>query len=437
MAHRWHRAVPNRPAGIHPANTWPDRSPRARCAFTWRIHGPLDQRVEQQAARSRHRASGRPGRAGTFGTGGSASAGAGRDRRGAARLGIGGAARRAGAARRGRRTRPRYHRGDGRRPSRRSPRAVPVAPGAGADRHPRRRHLPRGPRTSRPGDLGRLARLVVRRGDGPRHGPADRLRRAAAHLLRRARGARPGARGSAIPPGGAGRVHAADRAAHAQQLPPPGALLLHPAAARRLDRRRGPDPVDEPGRRRLARRARRGVRGGGGRPLAVRPRRLRRRQLRLAGVGRRDGELHRHGPRPRCPPPPSHRRGEAAERRRARRRPRLRQRPDALLDRPGARRARVPARDAGLGGGRRPVPTPCRAGCRGHRPRPGRRPAPRRHRRGRRLDQHGIGRPRARARGRSPRARACGCTSTPRMAALPACRSGTGIASRASTSRTA
>ena len=70
----------------------------------------------------------------------------------------------------------RYHRGDGRRPSRRSPRAVPLAPGARADRHPRRRDLPRGPRARRQGDLGRLARLALRRGDGPRDGPADRLR---------------------------------------------------------------------------------------------------------------------------------------------------------------------------------------------------------------------------------------------------------------------
>ena len=53
--------------------------------------------------------------------------------------------------------------------------------------------------------------------------------------------------------------------------------------------------------------------------------------------------------------------------RRARGRPRVRQRPDPLLDRPGARRAGLPARDARPRAGRRPVPAPRRAGRRGHR----------------------------------------------------------------------
>ena len=118
----------------------------------------------------------------------------------------------------------RYHRGDGRRPRRRrSPRAVPLAPRAGAHRHPRRDRLARGPRAGRQGDLGRLARLALRRGDGPRDGPADRLRRAAPHLLRRVAAAP--ARRPAEPTtlaGGPRRVHAPDRAPHAEQLPPAG-----------------------------------------------------------------------------------------------------------------------------------------------------------------------------------------------------------------------
>ena len=115
-----------------------------------------------------------------------------------------------------------------------------------------------------------------------------------------------GARRPAAAPGRPRRVRRADRAAHAQQLPPARAQLLHAAAAGRLDRRRGARPVDQPGHRRLARRAGRRVRRGGGRPLAVRPRRVRRGQLRAAGVGRRDGELHRDGARPRRPPPRAH-----------------------------------------------------------------------------------------------------------------------------------
>ena len=194
-------------------------------------------------------------------------------------------------------------------------------------------------------------------------------------------------------PGGPRRVRDPDRAPHAEQLPPAGPQLLHPAAAHRLDRRRGARPVDEPGRRRLARGSRRRVRRGGGRALAVRPRGVRRGQLRAAGVGRRHGQLHRAGARPRRAPPGAHRRRATAARGRARGRPRLRQRPGPLLDRPGARRARLPARDPRPRPRRRRVPAPRSAGRRGHRPRPRRRPAAGGHRRRRRVDQHGLRRP--------------------------------------------
>ena len=53
----------------------------------------------------------------------------------------------------------------------------------------------------------------------------------------------------------------------------------------------------------------------------------------------------------------------------------------------------------------------------GDRPRPGRRPDPVRDRGGRRLDEHGLGRCHRRARGRRRRARTCGSTSMRRMAA--------------------
>ena len=117
------------------------------------------------------------------------------------------------------------------------------------------------------------------------------------------RGARPGPGRPGAAPGGARRVRDEDRAPHAEQLPPARAQLLHAAAAGRLDRRRGARPVDQPGRRRLARGPGRGVRRGGGRSLAVRSRRLRRGQLRPPGLGRRDGQLHRDGAGPRRPPP--------------------------------------------------------------------------------------------------------------------------------------
>ena len=187
-----------------------------------------------------------------------------------------------------------------------------------------------------------VARLALRPGDGPRDGPADRLRRAAPRLLRR----RPPSPGRA-PDEPATLQAVLDE--FATRIAPHTLNSFHPRALsyftppplRRLDRRRGARPVDEPGRRRLARG-----------PVAafVEEEVVRwlcdlvgygERQLRAAGVGRRDGQLHRAGPRPRRAPPRAHRRRATAARRRARGRPRLRQRPDPLLDRPRARRARA------------------------------------------------------------------------------------------------
>ena len=83
------------------------------------------------------------------------------------------------------------------------------------------------------------------------------------------------------------------------------------------------------------------VRRGGGRPLAVRPRRLRRRVVRGADERRRHGQLHGDGagPRPAARPAARPRTGRRAARPRGR--PGLTSRPDPLLDRPGARRARA------------------------------------------------------------------------------------------------
>ena len=57
---------------------------------------------------------------------------------------------------------------------------------------------------------------------------------------------------------------------------------------------------------------------------------------------------------------------------RSRRRPGVHLRPDPLLDRPGARRARLPCRHARRPAGRRPIPPPGGARCGGDRARPGR-----------------------------------------------------------------
>ena len=133
------------------------------------------------------------------------------------------------------------------------------------------------------------------------------------------------------------RVPDARRAAPAQRLPPALAELLHAAAARDVRRRRAARPGDPAGRRRLARRAARDVRRGGGRPLAVRPRRLRAGQLRAADLRRRHGELPRRWrSSATCASPAIRGPGEARPvARPARRRPDLHVRPDPLLDRAG------------------------------------------------------------------------------------------------------
>ena len=93
--------------------------------------------------------------------------------------------------------------------------------------------------------------------------------------------------------------------------------------------------------------------------------------VRAAHVGRGDGQLHGHGPGPRHPARAAARGRAAAARSDARGRPRVHLGPDPLLDRPGARRAGVPARDARRHPVGRAVPAAWRPGRGGRRTRPG------------------------------------------------------------------
>ena len=155
-----------------------------------------------------------------------------------------------------------------------------------------------------------------------------------------------------------------------ERAAPAPVRLLHAAAVAGLDDGRAAGPDDQPGRRRLACRPAGDLRRGGGRALAVRPGRLRPGVVRAADLGRRDGQLHGHDAGPRHPPraPAGCRAGAA--RGAARGRPRLHLGPDPFLDRPGARPARLPARDARGHPVGRPVPAARRAGRGGRRPRP-------------------------------------------------------------------
>ena len=224
----------------------------------------------------------------------------------------------------------RYHHGDDRRTRHR------VAPGARppGDSRPlvTRRHA-RGRRR----DLGGGAGLSLRPRPRPCHGHAERLRCAPGRVLRRDARSGAGAAGAGDAAGGARRVFEPGRPAHRQRLPPALVRLLHPAAPARVRGRRGPRPDRPAGHRHLARRPDRRVRRGGGAALAVRLGGLWRGQLRDPHLGRRDGQLHRDGPRPgRAPGTPAWRHRAAAGAR-ARGRPRVRLRPDPLLDRSGAR----------------------------------------------------------------------------------------------------
>ena len=147
---------------------------------------------------------------------------------------------------------------------------------------------------------GARPRLAVRRGDAPGDGRAHRLRRPAAGVLRRRGGPGPHP-GDPPPPGRPRRVHREDRAAHAQRCHPRAlCYFTPPPLSPRSSARCSPRARTRNGC--LARRPGRRVRRGGGRPLAVRPRGLRRGELRAARLGRRDGQLHRAGARERHPP---------------------------------------------------------------------------------------------------------------------------------------
>ena len=276
----------------------------------------------------------------------------------------------------------------------RPPRHRPLAPRARADRLRRRGRGPRRSRTARRGDLADGSRLSLPRGRAPRRCPGQ-LPGAARALLRPVRRPRlpcPGAAHPVAPD--PRRVPRTPCPVPPERLPPGDAQLLHACPAADLDRRRGAGPVGEPGDRRLVVRAGRGVRRRGGRPLALRPRRVRTprgspagralrggrrraRELRRPCVGRDDGQHHGPDDRPRRPSSPprrSRRRGPAARRgprprRHGRRRSppvpaasarrgtrglaHLHLRPGPLLDRQGDRLPRLPRRDAG----RRPRPT--------------------------------------------------------------------------------
>ena len=252
---------------------------------------------------------------------------------------------------------------------RRPPRPVPLAPGAGAHRRPRRRDLARGPRAGRRGDLDGVARLALRPGDGPRDGPADRLRGAAPRLLR-GDAASPARRPTSPATLQAVLDEFATRIApHTlNSFHPRAPQLLHAAAAGRLDRRRGARPVD----------ATRASTSGTRVPSrAFVEEEVVRWLCDLVGYGEGSfGLLTSGGVMANfiamALVRDVHLRAltgaaAAAARGRARGRPRLRQRPGPLLDRPGARRARLPARDPRPRPGRRRVPAPRGAGRRGHR----------------------------------------------------------------------
>ena len=185
---------------------------------------------------------------------------------------------------------------DGAARPRRLPGPVRLAPRARADRLPRRGAR----RARRCEQLGARTwdggpRLPVRQRDGAGDGRPVALRRGASPLLRARRAAR--ARRRPRPtrrrPAEVIAEFADARRRRPDEQPAPAPVrLLHAAAAADVDHGRAPRPGRQPGRRRVARRAVRGVRRGGGRALAVRPRRLRRAGVRAAHERRGHGQLH-------------------------------------------------------------------------------------------------------------------------------------------------
>ena len=125
-----------------------------------------------------------------------------------------------------------------------------------------------------------------------------------------------------------------------------------------------------------------------------------------------------------------------APRRGPRRGPRLRERPDAFLGRARPRRARVPARRAARVAFGRPVPAAgtCRSRRDGRGPSRGAHPA--RDLGGRGLDEHRVGRRRARPRRGRRATNASGSMWTPPTAARRGCRRATPTECRGSSSRT-
>ena len=277
------------------------------------------------------------------------------------------------------------------------------------------------------------------------------LARGARLALRR--GAAPSARSAAAVPGGPPTVlRAVGPARRRSDVAQPA--RRGPAGVPRARSRRRPTTRSTPGRSATSRRRRcrcrsparsspdgrnqgvdvwhagpvRRVRRGGGHRLAPRPARHARRgswgvltsggvMANLMALDRRPRRLaRRRFARPAGPP-----RGAAARRRAG-----LRERPDALLDRARARRARVPA-TARCACSRcddafrlRPEPV---AEAIARRPR--RRTDTARDRRRRGLDEHRLGRRRPGLAEVAERGRACGSTSTPRTGARPGSRRAT------------
>ena len=245
-----------------------------------------------------------------------------------------------------------------RRP-RRLPGPVRLAPRAGADRLPRRRRVAGRARAARRRDLGGRARLPVRPRAGPGDGRPGRATRGAARAFFGADG------GPAAAPAAPNPVRGRPRRVPRRRLAGGQMNAQHP-------RQFGyftppPLPMSIMGEL-LAQMTNQGVDVWHAGPFAAFVEEEVVRWLcdlvgygpdvvRAAHVGRRDGQLHGDGPRPRRPPRAAARRRPAAARRAARGRPRLHLRPDPLLDRPRARRARVPARDARRHRVRRPRST--------------------------------------------------------------------------------